>query len=95
MKVIAVDVVWISVICIASIIIATVLISNLREKIFNFFYCEIYARFFSQNKCKEEKIVEKIVLKGKDEKEILRSFIALLISCWQESEKKSRRALLF
>jgi len=95
MRVIAVDIVWISVICIASITIAIVLISNLREKIFSFFYCEIYARFFSQNKCKEEKIVEKIVLRGNGEKEILRNFIALLFSCWQESEKNQEEHYCF
>lgn len=89
MKIIAIDVVWIFVISLASIIIALMIFSNLKERIFDFFYCKIYAKIFSINdeKCSAQQLIEKVYIFEKDEKRILMKFVALIISCWEDAER--------
>jgi hypothetical protein len=87
MKCIAIDIVWFLIISITAIIIALLIFSETREKIFNFFYCNLYARLFPNSDCKkEEKSVERVYIDGSSEREILLRFTSLLINCWRDAE---------
>lgn len=91
MKLIAVEMTWIFLIGITSLIIAVSVLIFWREKIIDFFFCNIYGKMFPlqyiDEKCSREENIETVEIFSNDEKEIINLFSSYLLKCWLDAEK--------
>ena len=90
MKSIAIETTWFLIIALISIIVAISIIFSLKERVVQFFYCEVYTKIFQKEApeiCKKEKeIAEQIYIDGNEIYSVIK-FSDLIVSCWQNVEK--------
>ncbi|MEM0243119.1 MAG: hypothetical protein QXT34_01535 [Candidatus Aenigmatarchaeota archaeon] len=94
MKLIAIETTWFFIIGVAMIVISASIFFFWKEKIPDFFYCNVYTKIFPTEKipdrCKDEKNkIESITIRYKNEEDAIRMFSSYLLKCWLDAEKYS------